>query len=72
MVLLRVAQLPPICSNIPFSFEVNGEWQPGEFDLHGLLKAFDRVRHCLLLDRMSSDIEPGRCQWLGSYFSGRI
>jgi hypothetical protein len=36
------------------------------------LKAFDRVRHCLLLDKMSSDFEPARCQWLCSYFSGRI
>jgi hypothetical protein len=35
-------------------------------------KAFERVRHCLLLDKMSGDIGPGRCWWLGSYFSGRI
>jgi hypothetical protein len=33
--------------------------------------AFDRVRHCLLLDKMSSDVEPARCQWLRSYFSDR-
>jgi hypothetical protein len=30
-------------------------------------KAFDRVRHCLLLDKMPGDIEPVRCQWLRSY-----
>jgi hypothetical protein len=35
-------------------------------------KAFDKVRHRLLLDKMSTDVEPFRCQWLGSYFSGRI
>jgi hypothetical protein len=35
-------------------------------------KAFDRVRHCLLLDKMSGDIEPARCQWLPSYFYSRI
>jgi hypothetical protein len=34
--------------------------------------AFDRVRHSLLLDKMSSDVEPSRRQWLRSYFSGRI
>jgi hypothetical protein len=35
-------------------------------------KSFDKVRHCLLLDKISSNFEPGRCQWLRSYFSGRI
>jgi hypothetical protein len=35
-------------------------------------KAFDRVRHQLLLDDMSVGIEPARCMWLGSYLSGRI
>jgi hypothetical protein len=35
-------------------------------------KAFDKVRHRLLLDKMSTDVEPSRGQWLGSYFSGRI
>jgi hypothetical protein len=34
--------------------------------------AFDKVRHRLLLDKMSTDVEPSRCQWLASYFSGRI
>jgi hypothetical protein len=33
-------------------------------------KAFDRVRHLLLLDKMSVGIEPARCMWLGSYLSG--
>jgi hypothetical protein len=36
-------------------------------------RAFDRVRHQLLLNEMSVDIEPARCIWpLGSYLSGRI
>jgi hypothetical protein len=35
-------------------------------------KAFDKVWHRLHLDKMSTDVEPSRCQWLGSYFSGRI
>jgi hypothetical protein len=35
-------------------------------------KAFDKVRHRLLLYKMSTDVEPSRCQWLGFYFSGRI
>jgi hypothetical protein len=30
------------------------------------------VCHRLFLDKMSTDVEPSRCQWLGSYFSGRI
>jgi hypothetical protein len=33
-------------------------------------KAFNRVRHCLLLEKMSSDVGPAYCQWLRSYFSG--
>jgi hypothetical protein len=35
-------------------------------------KTFDRVRCRLLLDKMFGDIEPVRCQWWRSYFSGRI
>jgi hypothetical protein len=35
-------------------------------------KAFDRVRHQLLLDEMSVGIEPARCLWLRSYLTGRI
>jgi hypothetical protein len=35
-------------------------------------KAFDRVRHQLLLNEMSVVIEPARCMWLISYLSGRI
>jgi hypothetical protein len=38
----------------------------------GFSKAFDKVHHRLLLDKMSTDVEPSHCQWLGSYFSGRI
>jgi hypothetical protein len=34
-------------------------------------KAFDRVRQCLLLNKMSANIEPARCLWLRSDFSGR-
>jgi sterol desaturase/sphingolipid hydroxylase (fatty acid hydroxylase superfamily) len=33
-------------------------------------KAFDKVRHRLLLDKMSTDVEPSHCQWLGFYFFG--
>jgi hypothetical protein len=35
-------------------------------------KAFDRVRHQLLLNEMSVGIEPARCMCLGSYLSRRI
>jgi hypothetical protein len=35
-------------------------------------KAFDEVRHRLLLDKIPTDVEPSHCQWLGSYLSGRI
>jgi hypothetical protein len=35
-------------------------------------KAFDRVRHQLLLEEMSVGIEPARCLWLRSYLTGRI
>jgi Reverse transcriptase (RNA-dependent DNA polymerase) len=35
-------------------------------------KAFENVRHQLLLNEMSVGIEPERCMWLGSYLSGRI
>jgi hypothetical protein len=35
-------------------------------------KAFDRVSHCLFLNKMSSDSGPACCQWLRSYFSGGI
>jgi hypothetical protein len=34
--------------------------------------AVDKVRHRLLLDKMSADVEPSRSKWLDSYFSGRI
>jgi hypothetical protein len=34
-------------------------------------KAFDRVRHQLLLEEMSVGIEPARCLWLRSYLTGR-
>jgi hypothetical protein len=36
------------------------------------LKAFDRVRHQLLLEEMSVGIEPAGCLWLRSYLTGRI
>jgi hypothetical protein len=38
----------------------------------GFSKTFDKVRHRLFLDEMSTDVEPFRCQWLGSNFSGII
>jgi hypothetical protein len=34
-------------------------------------KAFDRVRHQLLLEDMCVGIEPARCSWLRSYLTGR-
>jgi hypothetical protein len=36
------------------------------------LKAFDRVRHQLLLEEIPVGIEPARCLWLRSYLTGRI
>jgi hypothetical protein len=35
-------------------------------------KAFDRVRHQLLLEEMFVGIEPARCLWLRSYLTRRI
>jgi Reverse transcriptase (RNA-dependent DNA polymerase) len=36
-------------------------------------KAFDKVRHCLILLKFAaSPIEPARCDLLRSYLSGRI
>jgi hypothetical protein len=35
-------------------------------------KAFDKVRHHLPLDKLSTNVEPSQCPWLGSYFSGGI
>jgi hypothetical protein len=35
-------------------------------------KVFDKVRLRLLLDKMWTDVEPSRCEWLSSSFSGRI
>jgi hypothetical protein len=35
-------------------------------------KAFDRVRHQLLLEEMSVGIEHARCLWLRSYLTRRI
>jgi hypothetical protein len=44
-----------------------------EFNLRrDFSKAFDRVRHQLLLEEMSVGIEPTRCLWLMSYLTGRI
>jgi hypothetical protein len=34
-------------------------------------KAFDRVRHQLLLEEMALGIEPARCLWLRSYLTVR-
>jgi hypothetical protein len=38
-----------------------------DFDYSDFLKAFDRVRHYLLLEEMSVGIKPTRCLWLRSY-----
>jgi hypothetical protein len=35
-------------------------------------KAFDKVRHRLLLEKMSADVEPDHCQWLDLSFCGKI
>jgi hypothetical protein len=35
-------------------------------------KTFDGVRHRLFWDKMSTDVEPSRCQWLVSYLTVRI
>jgi hypothetical protein len=35
-------------------------------------KAFDRLRHQLLLEEMSVGIEPAPCLWLRSYLTGSI
>jgi hypothetical protein len=35
-------------------------------------KAFDRVRHQLLLEEMSVDFEPARCLWVRSYLTGTL
>jgi hypothetical protein len=35
-------------------------------------KAFDRIRHQLLLGEMFVGIEPARCLWLRSNWTGRI
>jgi hypothetical protein len=64
-----------VMKNIPLSFwsQLRWGWLPGGFDLHGFFKGIYKVRHCLLLDKMSSDVEPAPYQWwLRSYFSGRV
>jgi hypothetical protein len=35
-------------------------------------KAFDKVRHRLLMGKMSTNVEPSHCPWLSSCFSSRI
>jgi hypothetical protein len=35
-------------------------------------KTFDKVRHRFLLDKMSTDVEPSRSQWLGDCVSRGI
>jgi hypothetical protein len=35
-------------------------------------RSIECIRVRLLLEKMSTDVEPSRCQCLGSYFSGRI
>jgi hypothetical protein len=48
---------------------IEGGWQVDSVYTE-FLKAFDRVRHQLLLEKMSMSIEPARC--LRSYLKGRI
>jgi hypothetical protein len=35
-------------------------------------EAFDKVHQPMLLYKMSSDVEPSYCQWLGFYFFGEV
>jgi hypothetical protein len=56
------------------SFVLNSieeEWQV-DFVYTDFSKAFDRVRHQLLLKEMFVGIEPSRCLWLRSYLTRRI
>jgi hypothetical protein len=51
---------------INLKININTQTMQGKFMSNKLFqeffsKAFDRVRHCLLLDKMSGDIEPARC-----------
>jgi hypothetical protein len=46
-------------------------WQVGSV-YTDFSKAFDRVRHQLLLEEMSVGIETARCSWLISYLTGTI
>jgi hypothetical protein len=56
------------------SFVLNSIEDGNQFDsiYTDFSKAFDRVRHHLLLNEMSVGIKPARCMWLGSYPSGGI
>jgi hypothetical protein len=44
----------------------------GGFVYTNFSKAFDLVRHQLLLEEMSVAIEPARCLWPRSYLTGKI
>jgi hypothetical protein len=46
-------------------FVIEEEWQVDSV-YTDFSKAFDRVRHQLLLEEMSVGIEPARCLWLRS------
>jgi hypothetical protein len=56
------------------SFVLNSIEDGNQFDSFytDFSKAFDRVRHQLLLKEMIVCIALARCMWLGSYLSGRI
>jgi hypothetical protein len=56
------------------SFVLNSIENSNQVDLiyTDFSKAFDCVRHQLLLNEMSAGIGPARCMWLRSYLSGRI
>jgi hypothetical protein len=66
MTIIVLALLSQICSNTLLLFcQVDSIYTDCS-------KVFNKVRHRLLLDKMSTDVEPSRCQWLASNFSGRI
>jgi hypothetical protein len=76
MALLRVGRLPLICSNIPLHFLKSNENDSQVDSIYtDFSKGFDRVRHIIINFWTAGTLnitELARCQWLRSYFSGRI
>jgi hypothetical protein len=56
----------PLCW---IQFKKDGRWIPFT---QTFSKAFGRVRHKLLLEKMSVGIKPTLCVWLGSCLTGRM